>query len=99
MRYDNVQVLTDPETKRKYLRGVKYPAIDFDDNDIYIISVAGDRIDMLCYDYYGNTDDYWIIMSANNLPGDSLFIKPGLQIRIPVKTTKAKQDFDTLNQL
>ena len=99
MRYDNVQTLTDADTGVKYLRGVKYPAIPFDDNDIYIISVAGDRLDLLSNDYYGNVDDYWIIISANNLPGDSIFVKPNTQLRIPVRTTEAKQAFDTLNQI
>lgn len=99
MRYDNVQILTDPTTKRKYLRGVKYPAIPFDDNDIYIITVAGDRVDLLSNDYYGNVDDYWIIISANNLPGDSIFVKPNTQLRIPVRTVEAKQEFDRINEI
>ncbi len=99
MRYDNVEILTDPETKRRYLRGVKYPPIPFDDNDIYIITVAGDRVDSLSYDYYGNVDDYWIIISANNLPGDSIFVRPNTQLRIPVRTVEAKEEFDRLNEI
>ena len=99
MRYDNVQKLTDSATGITYLRGVKYPAIPYDDNDIYIITVAGDRLDLLSNDYYNNTDDYWIIIAANNLPGDSIFVKPNTQLRIPVKVTDAKQAFNTLNQI
>ena len=99
MRYDNIKTLTDPETGRKYLRGTKYPPIPYDDNDIYIISVAGDRLDLLSFDYYGNIDDYWIINAANNLPGSSIFVKPNTQLRIPVSTSEAKQAFYTLNEL
>jgi len=99
MRYDNVDILTDPDTKRKYLRGVKYPAIQFDNNDIYIITVAGDRLDLLSNDYYNNVDDYWIIISANNLPGDSIFVTPNTQLRIPIRTSEAKLAFDTLNEI
>ena len=99
MRYDNVKTLTDAETGVKYLRGVKYPPVPYDDNDIYIISVAGDRLDLLSNDYYNNVDDYWIIIAANNLPGDSIFVKPNTQLRIPVRTTEAKQAFNNLNQI
>ena len=99
MRYDNVKTLIDPDTKRRYLRGVKYPAIPYDDNDIYIITVAGDRLDLLSNDYYNNVDDYWIIISANNLPGDSIFVTPNTQLRIPVRTVEAKQAFNMLNEI
>ena len=99
MRYDNVKTLIDPDTKRSYLKGVKYPAIPYDDNDIYIITVAGDRLDLLSNDYYNNVDDYWIIISANNLPGDSIFVTPNTQLRIPIRTSEAKLAFDTLNEI
>ena len=99
MRYDNVKILKDGNTGTTYLRGVKYPPVPYDDNDIYIISVAGDRLDLLSNDYYNNVDDYWIIISANNLPGDSIFVKPNTQLRIPVRTTEAKQAFNNLNQI
>jgi hypothetical protein len=99
MRYDNIKVLTDSDTKIKYLRGVKYPSIDYDNNDIYVITNIGDRLDLLANEYYGNIDFYWMILVANNLPGDSIFVAPNLQLRIPVNTTKILQDFDLLNEI
>jgi hypothetical protein len=97
MRYENVTILKDNLTNRRYYRGVKYPPVPYNDEDIYIISVYGDRLDILSYDYYGTTDDYWIILTANNLPGDSLYVVPGTQIRIPSNTSDLKIAFDTLN--
>ena len=84
MRYDNVKTLIDPDTKRRYLRGVKYPAIPYDDNDIYIITVAGDRLDLLAFDFYGDSTLWWIIASANDMQPDSLVPPLGMTLRIPV---------------
>lgn len=97
MRYDNITILKDSITNRRYYRGSKYPPIPYNDEDIYIISVYGDRLDILSQDYYGTIDDYWIILTANNLPGDSLFIPPGTQIRIPFDTASIKTAYDNLN--
>lgn len=89
-RYNNVNVLKDENGKR-YLRAVKYPYIPVTDTDIYIISVAGDTLDVLANDYYKSVDDYWIIAIANNLRGDSRFIAPGTQIRIPQGVEQIKK--------
>lgn len=99
MRYTNVEILKDKESGKRYLRGVKYPRIYPDNNDVYIITAYGDSIDVISYDYYGNVNDYWIILTANGLPGDSRFIEPGTQLRIPVNTQKIKADFNKLNNI
>lgn len=53
--------------------------------DIYIESVAGDRMDILSMIYYKSKDYWYIIAAANpNIKRDSLFIEPGLQVRIPL---------------
>lgn len=98
MRYSYIPILKDNKGKR-YYKNVKYPRIYAEDNDIYVITAYGDSIDVLCYDYYGNTEDYWIIAIANGLPGDARFIGPGTQIRIPQNVDKIKDDFERLNNL
>lgn len=98
MRYSNVEILKD-ESGKRYLRGVKYPRIQPNDNDIYILSAYGDSIDVISYDYYGNVDDYWIILVANGLPGDSRYIEPGTQLRIPSNVQQIKLDFAKLNNI
>jgi len=78
---------------------MKYPPIPYDNNDIYIITVYGDRIDMLAYEYYGDINDYWILASANGMKGDSIFVKPGTQFRIPANVSEARAAYSELNSL
>lgn len=97
-RYQGLKTLNDSKGRR-YIKVPKYPEIPLSANDIYIISTFGDRLDLLSEDYYGNTDDYWIISVANGLPADSLFMTPGTQIRIPQEIQSIKQAYNKLNGL
>lgn len=97
-RYQGIKVLKDKNGKR-YINHVKYPFIPVSDDDTYIITVAGDTIDIITDDYYKNVDDYWIIAIANNLRGDSRFIPPGSQIRIPADVEGIKKAFNELNRI
>lgn len=99
MNYSSIPITKDPITGVRYYPNLKYPEIPLSESDIYIISVFGDRLDVLSDYYYGTTDDLWIISTANGLPGDSLFIVPGTQIRIPTNTTQIKNSFNKLNNL
>lgn len=97
MRYVNNIILKDTVSKKRYYRGSKYPGIPYSDSDIYIITVAEDRLDLLANDYYGSVDDYWIIMAANDIPRDTIFLKPGIQLRIPTNISGIKAEYDRLN--
>lgn len=64
------------------LSTVFYP--DFSNNqDVYIVSHMGDRLDNLAYDYYGDASYWYVIAIVNNLGRGSLNIPPGTVIRIP----------------
>ena len=97
MRYRNTIVLKDTVSGKRYYRGSKYPAVPYSDDDIYIITVYGDRLDLLAHHYYNNVNDYWIIMIANNISRDSIFVKPGTQLRIPTNISGIKEEYDQLN--
>lgn len=99
MRYENINILRDKDTGIRYFRGVKYPRIYPNDNDIYIMTVGGDTLDVISMDYYGNVDDYWIIAIANGLSGDSRFVEPGTQLRIPSDTETIKSNYRRLNNI
>lgn len=61
-----------------------YPYIPEHPEDIYVISTMGDRLDILARDYYGDSELWWVIASANpSLRRDTLQITPGIQLRIP----------------
>jgi hypothetical protein len=98
-RYSNITVLKDSENSRRYYRASKYPDIAFSDTDIYIEAAYGDRLDIISYDYYKSTEYYWILLVANNLPGDSIFVPPGTQLRIPENLDQILADYEALNSI
>jgi hypothetical protein len=98
-RYSNIQILKSNTNSVRYIKAPKYPDIPFSDQDIYIETVYGDRLDLIAYDYYKSTDYYWVLMVANNLPGDSIFLTPGVQLRIPADLDNIIADYETLNGL
>lgn len=60
-----------------------YPEIPFSEEDTYVISVLGDRLDLMAFDFYGDVSFWWVIASANALSGDSINLEPGMQVRVP----------------
>lgn len=97
-RYTYTNVVTDSDTKKSYLESTIYPKIKPSDNDLYIISEAGDRLDLLAYKYYNDISLWWIISVANNLNDANFFVEPGLQIRIPFDTPTILNDLYKLNK-
>ena len=71
-RYQNIKILTDSVVKPgvRFYATVRYPEIPLSENDIYLITVSGDRLDLLAQQYYGDSNLYWIISSANNTSFD-----------------------------
>lgn len=72
----------------KKLKGKCYnttilPLIKRSFEDRYIISIEGDRLDSLSYEFYGDARHWTIIANANNLGKGSLIVPAGKQIRIP----------------
>jgi hypothetical protein len=82
-RYQTIPLTRLDSTGSLYYQTNKYPTIQPTDTDYYIITTVGDRLDLLAYDFYQDPSLWWVIASANALPGDSLFPPAGIQIRIP----------------
>ena len=105
-RYQNIQEsrVTDDIIRpigKRYYDTTKYPEIPFRSNDIYVITGFGDRLDLLANQYYSDTTLYWIIAAANpqKVSGDSLFLTPGIQMRIPANVSDIIASFNRLNSL
>jgi hypothetical protein len=82
-RYDDRTILKTPQGK-PYIKGKFYPNIPLSENDIYVITTIGDRLDYLAYTYYRDSELWWIIAAANNnVTKGLLFPVPGIQLRIP----------------
>jgi hypothetical protein len=85
-------------TKKKYLSSIIYPKIKPSNDDLYIISEASDRLDILASKYYNDKTLWWIIATANNLNDASLSITPGTQMRIPSNISKILNDLEKINK-
>ena len=96
-RYQNIQ------TTKNSLRGVPfyvnaiYPDIPLSNNDSYVITTLGDRLDLMAFDFYGDTGYWWVIASANALPGDSLFPPVGMQLRLPADLSGIINKYKSVN--
>ena len=96
-RYQNIPIIKN-STGTRYYRDNKYPRIPLSVNDIYVISTAGDRFDLLSLQYYGDPSLWWIISTANeNLPQNSLYIPEGTQLRIPSNPITVVSGYNQLN--
>ena len=82
-RYNNTPIL-QTTNGRPYFKSKFYPNIPLSENDIYVITTIGDRLDSLAYSYYRDSTLWWIIAAANNnITNGALYPQPGTQLRIP----------------
>ena len=65
-----------------------YSDVPESDDDIYIITQYGDRLDLLAYKYYNDTTLWWYIAKANNIKA-VMNVPEGTSLRIPGSTTYA----------
>jgi hypothetical protein len=97
-RYQNIEITKNSTGERYYSNNI-YPDIPLSNNDSYIIAVLGDRLDLLAFDFYGDTSFWWVIASANSLPGDSLYVEPGMQLRIPIDLSSVINNYKIVNTI
>ncbi len=84
--------------KKRFMQTTIYPKVLPDDNDLYIITEQGDRLDILANTYYKNPSMWWIIATANNINDANFYIEPGIQLRIPANISKILNDLQKLNK-
>jgi nucleoid-associated protein YgaU len=91
-RYDNLNV------QNKTGKGLVYhsqllPYIEPTDSDILIVTEEEDRLDLLAYQFYGDSQLWWVIATYNNLTDIDTKLEPGLQLRIPARASVVTQLF------
>ena len=102
-RYDNnIIIQTIPTVQypkiTRYRSSTRYPNIPLSDDDVFLYTIRGDRLDNLAYQFYNDSTLWWVISIANpDLPNDSLYPTLGFQLRIPSNLTKILSDFEQLN--
>jgi hypothetical protein len=98
-RYDTISVTKYNSTGSQYYVNVIYPDIPYSNDDNYVITTSGDRLDLLAFSFYGDSNLWWVIASANALPGDSLVPIPGTQLRIPVSIREIINSYKEINSI
>jgi nucleoid-associated protein YgaU len=96
-RYQDIQVVKYNSTGSQYYTNNLYPDVPYSDEDNYVITTVGDRLDLIAFDFYGDAELWWLIASANSLPGDSLVPTPGTQLRIPVNVRAILNGYREIN--
>jgi len=61
-----------------------YPNIPEQFNDMYVATETGDRLDTLAYQFYKDSNLWWIIAAANNIHNAPIGFKDGTILRIPM---------------
>ena len=96
-RYQTIQTVKLNTTGSQYYTNNVYPTIPASDNDYYVITTLGDRFDLLAYSFYKDSSLWWVIASANDLPGDSMFPPIGVQLRIPANPQSVVVNYKQVN--
>ena len=67
-----------------------YQKIPLRDDDLYVISTYGDRLDTLAHKFYKDSRLWWYIAKANNLI--NMNIEVGTSLRIPASLAYTDTD-------
>ena len=97
MIYNNADILTT-STGKQYYKAKQFPSIPPSANDLYVVTVEGDRLDLLSYTYYKDASFWWVIAFVNNnITLGSMFPEPGTQLRIPININEVLSIFNNTN--
>ena len=96
-RYEDIKLLRT-ELGKRFKKTIRYPKMEKSQNDTYIISIQGDRLDNMAYKYYEDSRLWWIIARANYLGKGDLEIPIGTQLRIPYDYLGIYKEYIQLNK-
>jgi|TARA_R110002012_G_scaffold47454_3_gene124382 hypothetical protein len=104
-RYSNVKEIRNTNEfvgtiGTKYYTNNTYPEVPPNENDIWVETEFGDRLDSLAFQFYNDVTLYWVISIANpnKINMGSLFLDPGAQIRIPTNIVQIVDSYNILNR-
>ena len=96
-RYQNIKTTKLNLTGSLYYQTNVYPEVQPTNNDYYVITTIDDRLDLLAFDFYQDSSLWWVIASANALPGDSIYPPIGVQLRIPTNIQSILNNYNLEN--
>lgn len=71
-----------------------YPNIPKSNQDIYIVTQAGDRLDTIANQFYNDSTFWWIIATANNIHDAPFGLSDGTILRIPQDYQRIISEFE-----
>lgn len=86
-RYNSKNIKKLKDGRRVY-RSKIYPNIPLRDDDIYVMTETGDRLDTLSYQYYQTPALWWVIAAANNIHDGHIGLPDSIILRIPINYSK-----------
>ena len=92
-RYKNNEVKKLADGRQVYKSRI-YPRIPKSDQDTYIVTQGGDRLDTLAFQFLGDSSLWWIIAASNNLHDAPFTVPDGTILRIPYNYQKVISDFE-----
>ena len=97
-RFNDIKQLRNRNLKRYYINTI-LPEIPLSQNDQYIITQDGDRLDNLSFECYNDVQFWWVIAAANpnKIRKDSYHVVLGEQIRIPADPIQYVDRFSGFN--
>ena len=84
-RYSNIPTMLKTGKGRVY-DSVLLPNVDAADLDIVVITIQGDRLDLLANEYYQDPSMWWVIALKNDMTEIDISMKEGIVLRIPSRT-------------
>jgi len=96
MRYDNIP-LKKAEDGKRVTRSVLYPPIPRKESDIHVRTTAGDRVELVAYQFYGDVNLWWLIAEANAVGKGTFALPVGTLLRIPMDYQSVIEEYEILN--
>jgi len=83
LRYKEFSEVIQTENGKRRYATLYYPKFEKKSSDQYIICKISDRLDLIAYQYYGDTR-FWIVLAkANKLNNATIKPPVGFRLRIP----------------
>lgn len=99
-RYKRISTISSPSENNgaKFYFTTFYPDIPLSENDTYVLTNQGDRLDLLAHQFYGDKKLWWVISIANpSIPKNSINLPIGTQLRIPFNPNNVISLFNKIN--
>lgn len=92
-RYDSTKIKKNKKEYGRKISSLSYRTTIYEDtpekdDDIYVTTQEGDRLDNLALTFYGSPEHWWFIAHVNNL--NTINVEAGLTLRIPSSLSDAR---------